>query len=57
MGKAEEIKKIVAWQFDGVTNLNPEAYKDSLRIISNQICQLFEPKSEEAKKLGATEEE
>ena len=34
-----EIKRVVAWQFDQVTNLTPEAHNDSLEIIAEQILQ------------------
>lgn len=39
----EQVKKIVAWQFDGVTNLTQSAYEDSLRMIAEQVEALKEP--------------
>uniref|UniRef100_A0A6M3J7Y3 Uncharacterized protein n=1 Tax=viral metagenome TaxID=1070528 RepID=A0A6M3J7Y3_9ZZZZ len=38
----EEIEKIVAHQFDSVTNLRQEAYLDSLKMIADQILPLIE---------------
>lgn len=35
----EKIKGIVNYQFGGITNLTPKAYKDSLEIIARQILQ------------------
>lgn len=34
------IKNIVAWQFDQTHNLTPEAYKDSLNMIADQILNI-----------------
>jgi len=36
-----EIRRIVTWQFDRLTMLNPEAYNSSLDMIADQIYALF----------------
>lgn len=38
----KQIRGIVAYQFDHVTNLTQPAYKDSLRIITKQIIPIIE---------------
>ena len=39
--RKERIEKIVAHQFDLVTNLSQEAYFDSLKLIAQQIIELY----------------
>lgn len=52
MDNEAEIKKIVNRQFSGVTNLTKEAYADSLRMIAQQICQLFDKKESKDERVG-----
>ncbi len=43
----QKVIEIVDYQFSGVTNLLPEAYQDSLRIIGEKVAALVEAELKE----------